>query len=300
MRSATRTLLAGPLCAALIAGPAAGEVEFRRAFVDGRYGQVHVLTSSPVTAQNLGTPMACFAPNPSAGRYFREFMTVLGQDRVMIAPDYPGVGDSDAPPAPPDMAGYAAAMADTLQQLGYGDNGQGAVDVCGYHTGTFVAIELAVTRPDLVRKVVLMGVPFYLGEARAAQYQRTVVDEPLTEEFESLRKWWEFRVTHRPEGVTLERAYDMFVDTLKPKDRHAWPYRAVFTYPAEQRAPLVKQPVLILNTHGGLKEQTRAIAPYFPTARLVEIPQLHHGIFDLGPDILAGHARPFLDGLDNE
>lgn len=287
--------------AASLAGVAApADVELRRQYVDGRYGQVHVLMSEPIGLRGLATPLTCFAPNPSTGRYFLEFMKVLGTDRVMIAPDYPGVGDSDPPPAPPNMAGYAASMAETLEALGYGVDGRGAVDVCGYHTGTFVALELAVSRPDLVRRIVLMGVPFYLGEERAQQYQRTVVDEPLAEDFESLRKWWDFRVTNRPEGVTLERAYDMFVDTLKPKHRHAWPYRAVFTYPAEERAPLVKQPVLILNTHGGLKEQTRAIAPYLPTAKLIEIPELHHGIFDVGPEILAHHARPFLDGADGE
>lgn len=143
-----------------------------------------------------------------------------------------------------------------------------------------------------------MGVSSYQEEARAEQFRRTVVAERLEEDLESLRKWWDFRVTKRPKGISLERGCDMFVDTLKPKDIHAWPYRAVFTYPAEQRGALVKQPILMLNTHGGLKEQTRAIAPYSPTARLIEIPQLHHGIFDLGPDTLTDQARPFLDGKD--
>ena len=279
----------------LVAAPCIAEVEFRRAFVDGRYGQVHVLTSEPLFRRGAATPMVCFPPNPSTGRYFTEFMKVLGQDRVMVAPDYPGVGDSDPPPAPPNMAGYAATMAEVLVSLGFGEEGTGAVDVCGYHTGTFVAIELAVSRPDLVRKLVLMGVPFYLGKERQEQYDRTVVTEALSEDFESLRDYWDFRVTNRPEGIPLERAYDMFVDTLKPKDRHSWPYRAVFTYPAEERARLVKQPVLILNTHGGLKDQTRAIAPYFPQATLIEIPELHHGVFDLGPEILSRHAKRFLD-----
>ncbi len=276
----------------------ADEVQFRRQFVDGSHGQVHVLTSRPAADVDLQTAYVCFAPNPMAGRYFREFMKVLGTDRVMIAPDYPGLGESDASAAPMDMAGYAASMAEALEGLGYGPQGKGPVDVSGYHTGAFVALELAASRPDLVRKVVLMGVPFYTGEARRARYEETVVPEPLEEEFESIRKWWEFAVTNREKDVTLERGYDNFVDVLKPKYRHSWPYQAVFTYPAEERARLVRQPVLILNTHGGLAEQTRAIAPYLSNARLIEIPELHHGIFDVGPEILAGHARPFLDDMN--
>lgn len=293
---AARMVLPVVLAWVAVGAAFAEEVNFRRQFVDGSHGQVHVLTSRPASAVELHTPYVCFAPNPMAGRYFRDFMQVLGTDRVMIAPDYPGLGESDPSAAPMDMAGYAAAMAETLEALGYGPAGNGRVDVSGYHTGAFVALELAASRPDLVRRVVLMGVPFYTGEAREAQYEETVVAEPLEEDFDSVRKWWEFAVTNREQGVTLERGYDNFVDVLKPKYRHSWPYRAVFTYPAEERAPLVRQPVLILNTHGGLAEQTRAIAPYFSDARLIEIPELHHGIFDVGPEILARHARPFLDG----
>jgi pimeloyl-ACP methyl ester carboxylesterase len=295
---AARLVLPALLSWFVLGNASAAEVEFRRQFVDGSHGQVHVLTSRPASEVGLQTPYVCFAPNPMAGRYFREFMKVLGTDRVMIAPDYPGLGESDPSAAPMDMAGYVASMAETLEALGYGLAGNGRVDVSGYHTGAFVAVELAISRPDLVRKVVLMGVPFYTGAARQAQYEETVVPEPLEEDFDSVRKWWEFTVTNREKGVTLERAYDNFVDVLKPKFRHSWPYQAVFTYPAEERAPLVRQPVLILNTHGGLVEQTRAIAPYFPDARLVEIPELHHGIFDVGPEILAGHARPFLNDPD--
>jgi hypothetical protein len=55
------------------------------------------------------------------------------------------------------------------------------------------------------------------------------------------------------------------------------------------------QALLLLNTHGGLAEQTRAIAPLLPRATLIEVPDLHHGIFDVGAEQLAGLARPFLD-----
>lgn len=272
------------------------DVEFRKEYVDGRYGQVHILVSRPQSDGDLETPMVCFAPNPMAGRYFRIFMQALGRDRIMIAPDYPGLGESDPPPAAPDMSGYAGAMADVIEALGFGLDDQSKIDVCGYHTGAMVAIELAVSRPDLVNKVLLMGVPYYTGAARAKQYEANVVEEPLNEDFDSLSGWWKFTVTDRQDGVTLERGYDNFVDVLKPKYRHHWPYKAVFSYLAEERAALVTQPVLILNTHGSLEEQTRAIAPYFSNATLIEIPELRHGIFDVGADILAGHARPFLDG----
>ena len=293
MANRTLYLIAAVLLSA--AAAAAGEVQFRKQYVDGRHGQIHVLTSRPAAGAMLRTPLACFAPNPATGRYFRMFMEELGKDRIMVAPDYPGLGESDAPEAAPDMAGYTASMAETLDALGYGGGGKGKIDVCGYHTGAMVAIELAASRPDLVRRLVLMGIPYYDSESRQAQYRKNVVDNPIPEDLAGLQGSWDIAVTNRQEGVTLLRGYDNFVDVLKAQDRRSWAYHAVFTYPAEERAPLVTQPVLILNTHGSLEEETRALAPLFRDARLVEIPELRHGIFDVGPDILAGHARPFLD-----
>jgi pimeloyl-ACP methyl ester carboxylesterase len=273
-------------------------VEFNKRYVDGPYGQIHVLESKPQARAALRTAMVCFTPNPASGRYYRMFMEELGRDRVMVAPDYPGLGESDPPPGPPDMSAYADAMATVIEELGYGEGGAGPVDVCGYHTGAYVALELAASRPDLVRKLLLMGIPFYSGPERQEQYDKNVVEKPIKEDLDSLQGSWDFAVTNREKGVTLERGYDNFVDVLKGKYRRHYAYHAVFTYPAEERAALVKQPVLILNTHGSLEAETRAMAPYFSKARLIEVPELHHGIFDVGPDILAAHARPFLDGVE--
>ena len=67
----------------------------------------------------------------------------MAADRRVIAFDTPGYGMSDAPPAPPGMAGYAAAFADALDAMGVA----GPVDLYGFHTGTLLSIELAIARP---------------------------------------------------------------------------------------------------------------------------------------------------------
>jgi pimeloyl-ACP methyl ester carboxylesterase len=273
----------------------ADDVKFRRQFVDGPQGQLHVLSSTPASQAPTAPAVLSLAPNPMAGRYFSLYMAALGTDREMLAIDYPGNGDSDAPSAALDAAGYADAMAAGLDALGYGAGGKGAVDVMGYHSGTFIAVELAIRRPDLVRKIILSGVPYYDPEVRQAEYDRTVVHEPLSEDFASVAHWWQFTVSNRQDGVTLRRAYSNFIDVLKTMDHHEWLYDAVFKYPADERAAEVTQPVLILNNHGGLKEQTREFAAYLPNVEVVELPELHHGIYDVGADILARHSRAFLD-----
>jgi hypothetical protein len=72
-------------------------------------------------------------------------------------------------------------------------------------------------------------------------------------------------------------------------------YAAVFQYPAEQRAPLLQHPTLVLNPHGNLKETTRAVAALLPNSVLVELPDLKYGIFDTAPDVIAGESRAFLN-----
>lgn len=271
------------------------EVRFERQYVDGRFGQVHVLQSIPESEVAPSTPMACFAPNPASGRYFRLFMEALGQDRTMIAPDYPGLGASDPPPGLIELADYAGAMAEVLEALGYGDQGRGTVDVCGYHTGAMVAVELAVSRPDLVRRVLLLGVPYYDADGRAEQYRRNVVEKPVPDALTTLQPSWDFAVTNRNPGVSLDRGYENFVDVLRAGKHRTWAYHAVFTYPVETRVAELAQPVLILNTHGSLAEETRQFAELLPGAQLVEIPELHHGVFDVGAARLSELARPFLD-----
>ncbi len=283
------------LLAAIAEAALADPVRFHRQYVDLPHGQIHVLRSEPLTRQAWRTPVVCLAPNPASGNYFRLFMAKLGRDRIMIAPDYPGLGQSDAVEEQLDIGGYVDLMAETLEGLGYGEEGKGVVDVCGYHTGAYIAQELAIRRPDLVRRVILLGIPFYTGEAREEMYRENVVERPLTESFEQLQDSWDFAVTYREEGVRLDRAYANFLDAARARPVRHQAYHAAFSYPGEVQAPKVAQPVLILNTHGSLAEQTRALAPYFPDATLVEIPQLHHGVFDVGAALLAEKARPFLD-----
>jgi pimeloyl-ACP methyl ester carboxylesterase len=209
--------------------------------------------------------------------------------------DTPGYGKSDRPPEPQLMDQLAGAAADALDALGYGAEGAGPVDVLGYHTGCYVAAELAVLRPDLVRRLVQVGIPFDQAEERQAAYDDNFKPTVVQEDGSHLDSKWEFTVTNRQDGVTLERAAEHFADNLQAVPYSSWAYHAVFLYDAEGQYSKIAQPVVILNTHGGLKEKSRAIMPYLKDVRIVEIPELHHGVFDIGVEKLAQESRAFLD-----
>ena len=269
-------------------------VSFERSYVTHDWGQIHVLASQPKAPGNP-TPLVCFAPNPYSGNYYRLFMEQLGSDRPMLALDYPGIGQSDTYPGELDMSKLAEIMATSLLSLGWGPDGGGQVDLCGYHTGTMLATELAITHPELVRRIVLMGIPYYDAAGRQERFDRLGQVKPWPDSFAAVAQDWIFAVEMRNEKVSLERAYGNYLESAGAWQGKARIYGAVFQYPAEERAPLLTQPTLILNPHGNLKEPSRAYAELIDGATLIELPDLKYGIFDAAPEVLASHARPFLN-----
>ena len=276
------------------AAQADNAVSFERSYVTHEWGQIHVLASQPA-ASGHSTPLVFFAPNPYSGNYYRLFMEKLGSDRTMMALDYPGIGQSDNYPGELDMATLADIMADSLKALGWGPDGDGPVDLCGYHTGTMLATELAVQHPALVRRIVLMGIPYYDAAGRQERFERLGQIKPWPDSFAAVEQDWIFAVEMRNDKVSLERAFGNYLESAGAWQGKARIYGAVFQYPAEERAPLITQPTLILNPHGSLKEPSRDYANMIDEATIIELPELKYGIFDVAPDVLASHARPFLN-----
>ena len=291
------TLLAIQGCSVTTNPAMPGTIEkghIRKQYVDGRFGQIHVYKIEPAT-QSQENPLMCFHPTAVSGDYFHDFMLEMGKDRIVMAMDTPGYGRSDRPPEPQSMGELAGAAADALDALGYGKNGRGPVDVIGYHTGVYIATELAIMRPDLVRRLVLPGISYYPHKQSQEKYKQYAKPTTIEEDGSHIMEIWKFWVHDRNPGVSLERGAEHFVDYLQSRPHSWWAYHSVFSYMAEERLPLVTQPVLIPNNHGSLKENSRAAAKLFPNAKLIEMPDLHHGIFDVGVDRLAEVSRPFLD-----
>jgi pimeloyl-ACP methyl ester carboxylesterase len=140
-------------------------IHLRKMYVDCRFGQLHLHTSFPSSGGfDELTPVLCVAPPTLTGRAFRPLLRDLGRDRSVYAPDLPGSGESDAPDHAPTVADQAAAFIDLIDSLRLKQ-----VDVIGYQAGALASIELALARPEQVRRIVLIGVPpsdgsFQVGE----------------------------------------------------------------------------------------------------------------------------------------
>ena len=273
---------------------AATGVVYERDFVRGPFGQVHILTARPAAATDLKTPLALFHPTPYSSDYFRSFIAHMARDRVVIAIDTPGYGDSAKPPDLQPIAGYARSAAIVLQVLGYGRDEK--VDVLGYHTGALIAAELAAQRLELVRRMVLPGVPFYADEEKQREaYEKYVKAPTLATDGAHLSEPWDFSSFTMQAGVTLERAQAHFNDYMQcyPDCWHA--YHAVFTYDGKARFQQVAQPVLLMSFTGSLDQETEAAGAYFQDAAHMRFENIKVGGFDLAPEQIAAAARQFLD-----
>ena len=129
------------------------------------------------------------------------------------------------------------------------------VDLLGAHSGAAVAAELAITRPKVVRRVVMVGAP--------------ALDDSE-------------RRTHRdlspPEGT--------------PRGA-LWTRAAVIDWDAAQRLPLLKQPLLVLRPHDNFWEAGGRVAGLVPGARVVDLPDQDRHLLGKSPALVAKHVRPF-------
>lgn len=269
------------------------EIRIMRDFVPGPFGQVHVRIARPAQPASF-PPLVLFHPTPYSGDYFHSFMKVMATDRTVIAIDTPGYGDSDRPARLPSIGDYARSAAAAIEALGIGKDTDQKIDVLGYHTGGLIAAELAVIRPELVRRLALPGLPFYTGEGRTAAYERNARPEPVEADGSHLLSRWKFTTAATGIGLSQLRGQEHFNDSMQCYP-HCWEaYHAVFTWPSERRLTKIPQPVLLITNAGSLKEETEAARKFLDDSRLIHFPEITLGGFDLHTEKLAAAVRNFL------
>ncbi|MBX5459533.1 MAG: alpha/beta fold hydrolase [Steroidobacteraceae bacterium] len=194
------------------------EPRVRRGYFECRYGQLHVHNAIPPGGGfEEGTALLCVHGAGQTGRAFQRVLPVIGRDRSVYAPDLPGCGESDGPAARASASDVAAALGDFLDTMRFRH-----IDVLGFHSGCLIAAELAIARPQQVRRVVLMGIPSGAEVERLRQIgQPLLVARARDETWESTGRAREFlpraRVLDLPQqgaGV-LETAADVLVPPLR-------------------------------------------------------------------------------------
>jgi len=130
------------------------------------------------------------------------------------------------------------------------------VDLLGMHSGAAVAVELAIGRPKQVRRVVMVGAPALDADQRRS-----------------------YRDLSPPEGT--------------PRGA-LWARAAVIDWNADQRLPLLKQPLLVLRPRDNFWEAGGRVARLVPGARVIDMPDHDKNLLEKAPDLVARHMTAFL------
>ena len=263
--------------------PATARPRVRRGYFECRYGQLHVHNAIPSGGGfEEGTPLLCLHPSSHSGRIFERFLAVAGTARSVFAPDLPGFGDSDPPPAGAGIAEHAGAIGDFLDTMRLRQ-----VDLLGHRFGATVATELAAARPGQVRRLVLVSPPLAPETAEAQPSPPTADGTHVLEE-------WRRALAYCGRDAGPAAATSALAERLRNGPQAAAAVAAERGYSLRARLAQTSMPLLILR----LREEAAADkgqARDMPArARLIELSEWGASIFETAPEAAAHALEAFL------
>jgi len=227
----------------------------------------------------------------------------IAGDREVILLGNRGVGASTGivPDNVEDMARDVLRFVDAL--------GLRQVDVLGFSLGGYIAQELALVRPRLVRRIVLAGTAPQ-GAPRIHRWSDDVYalatpDVPNPDGF--LRLFFSGSEDSRAKGMEyFQRISARSVDHDEPVDLAARDAQleAITRWgipdPSKlHRLAAIAQPTLVANGDNDtmmITENSHLLAHHLPNAQLRIYPDAGHGFLDQYPEQFGDHVRAFLNG----
>ncbi|WP_336967430.1 alpha/beta hydrolase [Sphingobium aromaticiconvertens] len=262
-----------------------------KTYIDGRWGQVHVRLAGKPTAP----PLLMLHPTPKSGWIYERLMKDLAPGRTAFAPDTPGYGASDPPPAPPSIEDHADAMFGVVDRIAAnGLIADNMVDILGYHTGSSIAVAMANLRPRQVRRLILVSVAAYEPAVRTEK-RAALAHWPMpVEDGSHLQRMWALMRSLSDARVDTSWLHESLTENLRCGSRAPWGYDAVYRHDLQSALDVLAHDTLILNPQDDLWDLTRANAPRVRGARYIEMPGLSHGMFDLETKKISELIEDFL------
>ncbi len=234
--------------------------------------------------------------SPKSGRSYHDVLPYLAVHRMAIAPDYPGHGESDPPPAEPhvtigDFAENVWRVVDALAS--------GPVHLLGYHTGSMVAVEATTQRPGDVLSVINISAPVFTAD-ELAELGNTYSPIPIDEDGTRFRILWERVLQHRGPGMTLAMAAASFAENLRAGDDYEWGHRAAFAYADSYKRKLgdIEQPILVINPADDCFEQSKRADEIMQNGQRIDVPHWGHGFMHAYPRDAATMILEFVNGVE--
>jgi pimeloyl-ACP methyl ester carboxylesterase len=257
---------------------ATGTHSERQAYVDLVHGQIRVRLRG-----SGGVPLLMLHDAPGASGTMRPLAESIGNERLIIAPDLPGLGESHPLPYP-SLGSYVTALVELLEQLDCGP-----VDVFAEGLGACFAIALAAHHPQLVRRLALDGLPMVRSKERrlyARHYCPPLAPDRhgthLQRIWQQMRDaeaswpWYDRSAAaarkHDPD-FDPQRMHAILVEVMKRMPSYGDAARAALEAAVREILRGVQQPVLLFDVADDVRyAATRRAARYLVDARIVPRP----------------------------
>ncbi|MFK7830452.1 MAG: alpha/beta fold hydrolase [Congregibacter sp.] len=230
-------------------------------------------------------PLLMLHASPNSSRSLEPILTAYSEGRRLIAPDTPGCGDSARPVVEqPAIADYADAMDRFCDALGLG-----AVDVFGSHTGAHIGLELAVRKPERVRRLVVDGL-LVMSDSERDDFLANYAPHKAPDASGSQFHWaWQYirdqmiffphfrkDIEHLRAGGVFDADFlhRMTMDILGSLETYHLTYEAVFRHAVAEALSAVTCPVRWLDTGEGYLDAGMHLLR--DTAAQASIVQLKH------------------------
>jgi pimeloyl-ACP methyl ester carboxylesterase len=261
------------------AGTATSTRVERQVYVDLVHGQIRVRLHG-----RGGVPLLMLHDAPGGSCAMRPLTEAIGGERLTIAADLPGLGESHPLPYP-SLGSYVTALVELLEQLECGP-----VDIFAEGLGTCFAIALAAHHPQLVRRLALDGLPMVRSRERrlyARYYCPPLV--PDRHGTHLLRIWQQMRDAeaswpwfdrtaqaarrHDPD-LDPERMHANLVEVMKRLPSYGDAARTALEAAVREILRGIQQPVLLFDVADDVRYAgTRRAARHLADARIVPRPQ---------------------------
>ncbi|MFH0814377.1 MAG: alpha/beta hydrolase [Pseudomonadota bacterium] len=216
-------------------------IMIKKAYVDTKQGQIHYRYTDgsktlPVVVmihQTTSTSVMFEAVMARLARYYR-----------IIAPDFPGYGESFIPDNVPGIGYYTDVLIEALDNLGVKD-----FHVVGHHTGGAIALDMTVRYPERIHTLAIIG-PIYGSQAERVELRKISTEKvnqlvPQADGSHLLRGW-KMLETYGAHTVSVEHHQREAMDHLKAWKACGQAYNAVLDQDFCALFDKVKGPLMIM------------------------------------------------------
>jgi pimeloyl-ACP methyl ester carboxylesterase len=249
-------------------------------------------------APGEGSPILLLHDVPGGSASLQELAAELAVTRPVIAPDLPGLGESQPLPYP-SLGSYVGTLAELLEALRVT-----SFDVVAEGLGGTFAIALAAHHPGHVRRMVLDGVTMVRSRERrrvaqhycppAAPDRHGAYLQRLWHQLRDAELSWPWferaaQAARSPSpGFDAERRQRQLVDVMKQLPSYGDAARAALEAAVRDLLPAVTQPVLLLDVAGDMRyASTARAARRLANARVLPRPAAAAGRADCARSFLA-------------